>query len=213
MEISKSHLYKHLHLIAIDQIADNYLSKGYKVEREKKIGKFIADLVASKDKENVVIEVKTGRINQERKKELAKLADFVNSLGDYKFKIVVARPPKEKIIEIADIENIFFDYLVNDMPSDLDILSTHTSIEMISDIEIHNLIIHQDNQINIIGQGIVDVKLQFGSDGDQKRGDGHITHDSFPFDFDLYLSYKVNKKLDINDGGSIEIDTDSYCGE
>lgn len=213
MEISKTHLYKHLHLIAIDQIAEDYLSKGYKVEREKKIGKYVADLVASNDNEKIVIEVKAGRMNPARKEQLAKLADYVNSLGEYKFKIVIARPPKEKNIQIADIEQLFFEFFINDMPSELDMLSTHTSIEMISSIEIHDLIIHQDNEINIIGQGIVDVELQFGSDGDQRRGDGHKTYDSFPFDFDLYLSYDSNKKLEINEGGTLEIDTDSYYGE
>lgn len=211
MEISKQLIYKNLHFLAIEQLAEEYKAKGYLVEKEKRLGKYIADLVVSKDDEKIIFEIKAGRMTPERKEQLAKLIDFVNSLNDYKFKIIIARPPREKNIQIAEFKQLFLDYLISDFPSELDELSTHTTIETVSDIEIHDLIVHIENEINVIGQGVVEVRLQYGSDGDARRGDGLYQYDSFPIDFDLYLSYNSQKKLIINDDSvSIEIDTDSF---
>lgn len=210
MEISKQLIYKNLHFLAIEQLAEEYKAKGFLVEKEKQLGNYRADLVVSKDKEKIVFEVKAGRMSPQRKEQLAKLTDYVNSLGDYKFKIIIARSPKEKNIQIAEFEELFFDYFKNDLPSELDELSTHTTIETISDIEIHELIVHSGNEIKVIGQGIIEVRLQYGSDGDERRGDGHYQYESFPFDFDLYLSYDSQEKLTINDTAFIVIDTDSF---
>jgi Holliday junction resolvase len=209
MEISKQLIYKNLYFLAIEQIAEEYKSKGYLIEKEKQIGKFHADILATKGEEKIVFEVKAGIMTPERKEELAKLADYVNSLGNYKFKVVIAREPKEKNIEIASFETLLFEYLINEMPSALDELSTHTTVEFVYDIEIHNLLIHNNNEINVIGQGTVEVQLQYGSDMDQHRGDGHIQSESFPFDFDLYLNYDDNQNLRIKDG-SVNVNTDSF---
>lgn len=210
MEISKQLIYKNLHFLAIEQLAEDYKAKGYLVEKEKQLGKYRADLVVSKNDEKIVFEVKAGKMTPESKEQLAKLTDYVNSLDDYKFKIVIARSPKEKNIHIADFEELLFDYLIKDLPSELDEISTHTTIDTVYDIEIHDLIVYSGNEINVIGQGIVEVKLQYGSDGDTRRGDGHYQYESFPFDFDLYLSYNSQKKLIINENASIDIDTDSF---
>lgn len=210
MEINKQLIYKNLHFLAIEQLAEEYNTKGYLVEKEKKLGKYTADLVVSKDNEKIVFEVKTGKMTPKRKEQLIKLTDYVNSLGDYKFKIIIARSPKEKNIQIAEFEELFFDYLLSDLPSELDELSTHTTIESVSEIEIHDLNVNSGNKINVIGQGIVKVKLQYGSDGDGRRGDGLYQYESFTFDFELYLSYNSQMKLIINDNASIEIDTYSF---
>ena len=54
--------------------------------------------------------------------------------------------------------------------------------------------------------------LQYGSDGDARRGDGHYQYESFPLDFDLCLSNDSQEKLviDTAHNASIEIDTDSF---
>jgi len=210
MEISKQLIYKNLHFLAIEQIAEDYKAKGYVVEKEVSIGKYRADLLATKGDEKIIFEVKAGKLTSERKEQLAKLADYINSLGNYKFKVVVARQPQEKNIQISEFDDLLFDYLLNDLPSELDELSTHTTIETVYDIEIHHLLIHNNNEINVIGQGTIEVELQYGSDGDQTRGDGHIQSDSFPFDFDLYLSYDKKSKLYIKDDATITINTDSF---
>ncbi len=210
MEISKQLLFRNIHFLAIEQLAEEYKAKGYRVKKETKIGGFQADLIAEKGDEKIVFEVKAGRMTPAKKKHLAELADYINSLGNYKFKVVIATPPKEKNIQISGIEDIIFEHLLNKLPSELDELSTHTTVEAVSDLEIHDLKIHEKNSINILGHCIVDVRIQFGSDGDARRGDGHYQYESFPMEFDLYLSYNDKGKLFIGEEINLEVNTDSY---
>lgn len=78
MEIKQQYLNKYLPSIAIDQIADEYREKGYQVSLEEEIGKkYRADLVARNDKDTIVIEVKSGQMSPERRKEIAELANYV----------------------------------------------------------------------------------------------------------------------------------------
>jgi len=96
MKIKKKYLGKCLHEIAIEQIAEDYRQKGYTVSREEILGTFQADLVVRKDTEQLVIEVKAGKMTPDKKQRIAGIADYVRNLGGYKFLVVVATPPKEK---------------------------------------------------------------------------------------------------------------------
>lgn len=65
--------------------------------------------------------------------------------------------------------------------SDLDILSTHTRIDCIDNIEIDINLITPEKIIGII-TGNVNVFLQYGSDRDVREGLGDISNDSYPFE-------------------------------
>ncbi|MCF8416944.1 MAG: hypothetical protein K9G40_11925 [Crocinitomicaceae bacterium] len=208
MEIKKSLLYKNLHLLATQQLAEDYMNQGYNVELEKRLGNFIADLLITKGEEKIVIEVKSGKMDTASKKKLASMADYVSSLGGYKFKVVLARPPENKKIEIENLENLFFEYFLHDIPSELDELSTHTSIEEVFDLTINSLHVNTKGEITIQGYGAIEVQLQYGSNKDQDSGDGHITSTSFPMTFDIVIILS-NGKMHI-DEGDINIDTSSF---
>jgi len=96
MEISKKYFSKYLHDIAVEQIADDYTNKGYAVSREVALGEYHADLVAKKGNEQIVIEIKSGKMTADTKSKMTGLANYVRSIGGYKFMVVVASPPKEK---------------------------------------------------------------------------------------------------------------------
>jgi len=209
MEIDKKFLAKYLHEIAIEQIADDYRKRGYSVYKEEKLGKFRADLVAIKGKEQIVIEVKSGRMTSERKEKLAGIADYIRNLGGYKFLVVVATTPKEKKLEIRGIESIITNYVLSELPPELDSLSTHTSIDGVTDVDLDEIEI-VDGLVFVKGDGVVSVRLQFGSDGDQENGDGQIGNDSFPFEFELTLEFSSDNKLNIVKVGKLNIDTSSY---
>lgn len=213
MEISKHHLYKNLHIIAIDQIGDFYSQKGYKVEKEKRIGKFIADLVVSNEKEKIIFEIKTGKMSSDERAKLAGLADYVNSLGDYKFQIVFARPPKEKKIEIPELEGLLMEYVFGNIFDEVDIMSTHSIIKSVYFIEVHEIELIQVNEINVIGEGLVDVDLQYGSERERKEEGGGVMNESFPFTFNITLQYNKNKILEIGNITQFEIDTSSFYGD
>lgn len=209
MEIKRKYFARYLHDIAIEQIAAEYTEKGYKVSRETKLGKYQADLIAEKNNEKIVIEVKSGELSQKRKAELTELADYVRKQGNYKFLVAVATAPKEKKLEIDEIERLLTDEFIADFPSDLDELSTHTRIEEVSDIDIDEIAIRGE-RIFVVGDGVVSVELQYGSDNDQERGDGQTLNDSFPFEFEVTLKYNDKGKLVIDEVDKLDVDTSSF---
>jgi Holliday junction resolvase len=209
MEIRKKYLGKYLHDIAIEQIAEDYIQKGYTVNKEERLGKFEADLIARKGNEQIVIEVKAGKMTPDKKKQIAGIADYISSLGGYKFLVVVATPPKEKKLEIEEIETLITNYIHSDLPSELDELSTHTRPDEVYDVDIDEIKISGEN-IFVKGAGVISVELQFGSDSDQDKGDGLKNYDKFPFDFEITIRYNSLKEMEITEVDKLNVDTSSY---
>jgi Holliday junction resolvase len=209
MKIKKKYLNKYLHDIAIDQMVEDYSQRGYIVKKEEMLGKYQADLIARKGDEQIVIEVKSGRMSPDRKAKIAGLADYIHNIGGYKFIAVIATPPKEKKLEIDDIDQLISDYIHNDSHSVIDILSSHSKIDEVIDVDVDE-ITFSGNLIFIKGDGVVSVELQFGSDGDLKKGEGSKSFDSFPFDFEMSLKYNDAKKLEIFEVSKFKVDTSSY---
>ena len=209
MEIKKRYLQKYLHDIAIEQIAEEYEQKGYSVSKEEKLGKYNVDLIARKNNETIVIEVKSGRMTPERKQQITEVGNYIRKHKNYKFLVVLATPPKEKKLEISDIEDLLTQNLSEDFPSKLDQLSTHTRLEDVTDVDIDEISI-DGSSIYVKGDGVVNVQLQYGSDGDQKSGDGSKSYDSFPFDFEIKLEPDAEHRLRITARDSLEIDTSAY---
>jgi len=205
MEIKKEYLGKYLHDIAIEQIADDYAQKGYTVKKEERLGNYQADLIVKKGNEQIVIEVKTGKMTPEKRQRIADIADHVRNLGDCKFHVVVATPPKEKRLGIEDLELLINNYIHNNLPSELDELSTHTRPDEVFDINIEKINI-SGKDIFVKGDGVISMELQSGSDGDQDKGD-FKTFDKFPFDFEFILTYNSNKELEITKVEKFKIDT------
>lgn len=89
-----------------------------------------------------------------------------------------------------DLNEIITEKFLQDTFDDLDCLSTHTRVDYvsISDIEIVNI---AESGFEVCIDGDIGVELQYGSDGDLKRGIGAIMHDSYPF--------KINFNIDISD--------------
>lgn len=209
MEIKKEYLQNYLHEIAVKQISDEYKSKGYNINLEETIGKYQADIVAKKDDETIVIEIKTGKISQERKNAIKEIGNYVRNQGKYKFLVVFPTLPKERRIEIDNIETLLLIIMQEHFPDELDELSTHTRLDEITEVEIDE-ISFEDNSIFIKGEGVVSVEIQMGSDGDQDRDDGLMSSDSFSFIFEVSMAYNENKKLTITSLDKLEIDTSSY---
>lgn len=207
MEIKKKYYLKYLHEIAIEQLIEEYSSKGYKITKEKEIGNFRADLFVEKENEKIIIEVKTSKLTPSFREKMKEISKIANSRG-YKFFIVNANPPENKKISIDGIEEIFTNYLIDDLPSELDSLSTHTRLDEVLNVEIDKIDI-ENNLINIIGSGVVSVNLQYGSDYDQDTDIGNNFNDRYPFTFNVTLKVN-NSKLAIEDIDLLDIDTSSF---
>ncbi len=212
MEIKRQYLQKYLHKIAMEQVISEYTEKGYDVKTKEKIGNFEADIIARKNSETLIIEIKTGRLSNQRKEKISGIADYIRTQENYKLIIIVATPPKEKKLEITEIEQLLSDYFLDNTPDDLDTLSTHTRLECVSDVDIDEISI-EGKYIAAKGSGAFEVELQFGSDSDQNNDLGHKTGDSIPFYFDILLEYNDFKKLIVSEITTLKIDINSYFGE
>ncbi len=100
---------------------------------------------------------------------------------------------------------------VSDFFDDLDELSTHTRPQDADGISVEITSIAEDG-VHFSGSGRVYCDMQFGSDGDCRRGDGLEWEDSFPFTFSgtSPLSDPFRPEVGVSD---IAIDTSSYHGD
>ncbi len=113
----------------------------------------------------------------------------------------------EKHIDRTIIDNLFYDTI-----GSIDYLATHYTVDSYSVDEI-KLLDLDDSIVYFKATGFVDVKLQYGSDGDMRRGDGMTMSESFPFTGDFYgkIIDKMTKfELETE---TFEVDTDRHWGE
>lgn len=95
-----------------------------------------------------------------------------------------------------------------DFFDELDCLSSHTRPQSADDVEVIISSIDSD-RISFSGSGSVSCDLQYGSDGDCRRGDGVEFSDSYPFTFSG--TAPVTAPLDVEvSKESIAIDTSSF---
>jgi ABC-type transporter Mla MlaB component len=100
------------------------------------------------------------------------------------------------------------DLFTSDFFDELDCLSTHTRPQGACDVEVIS-VSFDETTVNFSGSGSVDCDLQYGSDGDVRRGDGVECSASFPFSFSGYVPINELDAVDV-DRGSISIDTSSF---
>lgn len=118
-----------------------------------------------------------------------------------------------KSIVENEINDSIFDeiqeQLFSNIPEEVDALSTHSSIEEISDLSFSISKI-DSYKISICGTGFVSCDLVYGSYSENKR-DGDIPYSqSFPLEFEAEFLVKKFKKLDGLTFQYIEVKTDSF---
>lgn len=99
---------------------------------------------------------------------------------------------------------------INDFFNELDELSTHTRPTGAYDVEVSITSIDKD-RIFFSGSGSVCCDLQYGSDGDCRRGDGVEWSDCIPFNFEGW-SDVVSLKIDVPKE-NVYIDTSEFNGD
>ena len=140
MEIRQQSLHKYLHDIAIDQLSEDYINKGYQIIKDEKIGKYSPDLVVKNGDETIVFEVKTGRMTKERKEAIAEIGDYVRKRNNYKFLVVFATPPKKKNLDIENIEELLTKIFDEDYPDELQSLpAVRTQLNEIVNVDVDEI--------------------------------------------------------------------------
>lgn len=93
--------------------------------------------------------------------------------------------------------------------NEIDMLATHHEVlgYMVTNI---TLLDKDDETITMQADGVVNVRLQYGSDGDMRRGDGYETEIQLPFTSSFVASYK-NQEGDIHIvSAEVEVNNDSF---
>ena len=85
-----------------------------------------------------------------------------------------------------------YEDLISDFPSEIDRLSTHSTIEEVSDIEIDSINI-SNGIAKLTGSGRMYIHLQFGSRSDLQNGDAAEDACSADFFFKLSVDMSSNK--------------------
>ena len=190
----------------IDQIAEDYASRGYSIKKHVPVGPYRVDLAAIKGDETIYIEVKSRKETSSAKQRIKELTDFLKTIPNAKFIVAISRYPEPKIIEFDELAGLLFGYFNIDFPSELDGLSTHTRIDDVHDVTINSIEI-RDGIIKVSCNGSVSVTLQYGSDSEQEDDEPFVM--SFPFEFKGTLKYE-DKSFHIIDCDTLEIDIDVF---
>ncbi len=182
------------------EMAERLQSQGFTVSTELRRGDVVFDLAATKDGRTAVYEFKSEQ-PKFNTAELKRLQDTARAFG-YEFHVVVVRPPRRVQVEILNLPEQLQDYMINTrFPEELDQLSTHTTIDGVSDVEVSDIHVGP-GKIKISGSGNVEVGLQYGGDSDEPL----ISGDSFPFTFDAVLSADGH----LSSVPELSIDTSSF---
>ena len=127
---------------------------------------------------------------------------FVDCINDIRQQVVACLE--------AEINQEILSATIYETYSDIDILSTHSSIEnyCIDSIIVDDI---TSQEVVLKVSGSVDVRLQYGSDGDQKRGDGYVTNMDIPYEASVSADIKASlKKFHLNGNIQFDFDTNPY---
>ncbi len=209
MKIRREYLQKYLEYIAADQITAEYEQKGYAIFRSLPLGEgsLRADLVAKKENETIIFEIKTGKMTPEKKAEIKGISSYVRSHKNHKFLVVFAIPPREKSFEIGNIDHLLTKYFIANVPSELGLLPViSTKINEVRAVDADNITIN-DNVIVVKGDGILEVTLlmKVGTTDDEEEA-----IENFPFDFEIQLEYDENKQLYITALNALQVNTATF---
>ena len=198
----------YLEQLALDQVVKEYIARGYKVQTEVKVNNNLrVDAIATKMGETIIIEVKSGKVSKNTIAAMKEIKKYATTQPNTRFKLVVATPPKDKVLEVDWIATALEEHITNNPTNDLDTLSTHTRIIEVCDIEIDEFIWNEE-LITASGTGMVTVSLQYGSNSDQEAG-YKDTAETFSFKFDAVF----NEEKNIEELNEFQVDTTEFYEE
>jgi hypothetical protein len=172
-------------LASIEESRKQFQDEGFRVTTDATIEGFKVDLLAESDKRRIFVEFKTPGRSDRIAEAIEVRNRVVHQLGG-EFRLVWVTPPRERDIEISGLDEKLLDRLVDDIPSELDSLSTHTSIEAVGDVFVSAIVL-RENYVEVEGEATVEVSLNYGSEGDRARGDGATHSDAYPLRFKVIL--------------------------
>lgn len=207
MKIDKRYLKKYYYRAVVDQLVEEYRKKGYLVSTEERLAdsNIFADIIARKGDTMIVLEIKTGVINSAAKQRIKAISDIIkNHYPNAKYRLVAVNYPDESSISIENIDEIITDhFLTNGIPSELDELSSNTTVDEVTDVLINDIYI-VPGTIKISCEGNIVANLDY-----DKHEDGASFNMSFPFK--MRVSLRIDEdKIVVEDIEALSIDTSEF---
>lgn len=122
------------------------------------------------------------KLNKLSSEVLNTFKDFANGIKEF-HKLF------KKDLEI-NIDNVLMEHTIEKTFDKIDILSTHHNVEE-HETSSYDILEIDSQYIHVEANGLLNVRQQYGSDGDFAKGDGFETYSSFPFECNI--SIKINK--------------------
>jgi len=199
MRIKEEYIKKYWYNIVLDQLIDDYKSRGYEILDHKLLGNIQPDLCVRKDDQLEIITVSSTKLNKDEFLNLHKYAQK----HDIKFKVVVSNySPFYERLDIDNFEYALVSYLNGSLPDSISELGYCQRIEDITDVEYTKAHILEGGKVHVEGNGTCEVTIEIDDEGDIE----HIYY--FPIMFNLYIEWKSGY-LTISEE-SIDIETSKY---
>lgn len=201
MEINWQYKIRAVIEAAIAEMADKYRKHGYEIRTDYKLGDYHVDLYCEKDGEKLALEFKALRRHDYARIEA--MREYAKANGIH-FRLEIVRVPVDKHIYVEGLEETLERHFNNDMPSDLDCLSTHTRVVEVEQAVLTSLKLRSIDEIEICGGSEVIADLCFDNDDDR------CDTNSYPFTFKGIWCFNDNRELELLELTDLKFDTSSY---
>ena len=193
---------QYLQAAKIEEVASRLEAEGYRVVVGPSGQDDGYDLVAERGAEKLAIEVKDRASLKHFADEISRLRRRARDQG-YDFRLIVVNPPAEVKAEVAGIREELRNRLIDELPHELDALSTDTRVKDVSEVEIDSIQVTTEG-VRVEGNAVVEIELEYDGGGER---DGLSWDTDFPFSFDVLLG----RDLHIEQAYDIQVDTSSFA--
>lgn len=194
MEIKETYIKKYWDQIVADQLTDDLVSKGYCVEREKKVDGLCFDLYATKGDKQIIYEIKQGRFSR---KSIERMQHYAKEHGARLRLVLSNYADTLPTINIDFFPSLLCDYMNTYHPHNE--IAYSDTVEDISDIS-YTMLQMDESELQLKGNATCDLEIHMDNKGD-------IDFDmSFPMSFEVQLIHQNGQW--IIDESNTEIDVD-----
>lgn len=163
-------------------------------------------MVARRGDELIVFEIKTGPLTRQKADQVARLRSYVDEEVGGSFRLVLVGTPEPVEVEIEDIDRILSEIAEGEAPDRLVHLASHIHSIGVEDAEYRTIRI-EPGEVYLEGSASLWLTLQYGSDGDVRRGDGEEIETWFPVHFKLRVGLG-EETLELLEMIAFDIETD-----
>lgn len=195
-------LAQYLEAAKTEEVAGELEAAGYSVTKAVRDGNLVYDLVAARDGRKIAIEVQAQSTMREAVGEIRQLRAWARAHGYDEFRLVVVNPPRERIVAIPALKEALCTYLSDNFPAALDGLSSHTTLNGVSGVDVASVEITEAGS-HVTGSGVAEVMLEYGGGAPP---DGVSWEADVPFSFDLLLDHQLR----IAKIYALEVDTSEF---